>query len=592
MTRFNLLDDPWITCLVEAGDRTELLGIHDVLTRAHAVRSIAEPSPLTGVAIHRLLLAMLHRMFGPATAADWEAIWRAGTWDAAHVESYAARWRRRFDLFDDAHPFYQSRSLDPIYATPIAGLAHELASGNNPTLFDHTYEAVRYAVAPDQAARYLLAHQAFALGGLLSFEKGQDRGVYGSATAAPLVNGVVSMVQGETLFATLMLNLVRYNQDDEVPFAMQTDDMPAWERDEETRPEVRYPRGYLDLLTWQSRRIRLLPERDGLGNTVVRRVVRMKGNQFPPEFSVDRSETMQAFGKNAQAKPGQPAWYPVSFKEDRGLWRDSLALFQSVAESQRRPKILDWVQQLVDGGILSAKHTLPLSISGLAADRAKALFWRQEQMPLPLAYLTDEDLLDHLREALQVAEDVGRLFLPGFTVEVVAGEKQSTPRPFHLLGQALAAPSDARKPDPQDIRNIVEQLAPGRAYWSRLEPIFTNLLFDLANEMRDREHVERLQETGNKLLALTSWVVGVRQAARGAFQDTTRSLNNSARSLKAVACAERAFRGQLARILNPYGVYNAPRPLGGETETAEAVVEGDDRIGTDDKDGQQKEEGE
>ena len=44
----------------------------------------------------------------------------------------------------------------------------------------------------------------------------------------------------------------------------------AWEREAETVKDERRPDGYLDLLTWQSRRILLIPEEDDCGNTVVR----------------------------------------------------------------------------------------------------------------------------------------------------------------------------------------------------------------------------------------------------------------------------------------------------------------------------------
>jgi len=58
-------------------------------------------------------------------------------------------------------------------------------------------------------------------------------------------------VRGQSLFHTLMLNLLQYDPKGGFPFESEADDSPAWERDEPTQPEDRRPRGYLDLLTWQ-----------------------------------------------------------------------------------------------------------------------------------------------------------------------------------------------------------------------------------------------------------------------------------------------------------------------------------------------------
>ena len=70
-----------------------------------------------------------------------------------------------------------------------------------------------------------------------------------------------------------MLNLCRYAPEEGDPWDFDRNgDIPAWERDEDTRPEDRSPNGYIDLLTWQSRRIRLHPETRHDGSAVVNNV--------------------------------------------------------------------------------------------------------------------------------------------------------------------------------------------------------------------------------------------------------------------------------------------------------------------------------
>ncbi|MBU0608857.1 MAG: type I-E CRISPR-associated protein Cse1/CasA, partial [Armatimonadetes bacterium] len=80
---FNLLHEPWIPVLLSAADSAgpggqRQMGLAEVLIRAHEIREIADPSPLVTVALHRLLLAVLHRVFAPTDERAWEQLWRAG----------------------------------------------------------------------------------------------------------------------------------------------------------------------------------------------------------------------------------------------------------------------------------------------------------------------------------------------------------------------------------------------------------------------------------------------------------------------------------------------------------------------------------
>lgn len=544
---FALTSDPWIPCLLPGSGPPEMLGLHDTLDRSGEIRGISHASPLVTVALHRLLLAILHRNFGPEDAGAWQGLWERGEWDMNTLHAYLHRWHHRLDLFDSDHPFYQVASLDRSYAGPATKLTHELATGNNATLFDHTTENPGVSLTPAQAAQYLIAHHAFSVGGLVTFESGQDRSVYGSATGAPLAKGAVSLVKGESLFQTLMLNLHQYSRDNESPFPFHDDDIPAWERDEEVRAVQRYPSGYIDLLTWQSRRVRLYPSIED-GKVVVRHVSLLKGYQFPDALERRDYETMLAFRRNLQAKPGQEAWSVVTFREERALWRDSTVLFQA-AEGTARPRTLTWLDELVHEGVLDRGTTLPIEISGLSTDRAKVLFWRGEVLPLPLRYLSDEDLLEKLRSALELAEEVGRLFSPGFTKTQTESGPRSFPRPLQVLAEGLYSPLDGRKPDQAAVARLIEHLAPGRVYWSRLELPFKQLLIDLAEDRTDE-----YGEVVYGARALPVWAQQVQEAARTAFNQATASLDSSARSLKAVARAQRAFNTSLRRTIEDRAV--------------------------------------
>ena len=322
MASFNLIDEPWVPCTMLDGTRRSL-GLLDVLTQAQGIGEVGGDSPLVIAALHRLLLAVLHRNFDIGDEQQWGALWKGGAFDAGVVDAYFERWHGRFNLFDDEKPFYQVASLDETKARSIANLFFH--QNNNPTLFTHLATSTPPELTPAEAARLLIGYMAFDVPGTKTSERGKE-----SAKAATLNKGAILLAKGDDLFQTLMFNLCRYAPEEEEPWDFDWEkDVPAWERDGKTHPEDRRPDGYLDLLTWQSRRIRLQPEIGEDGGTVVKKVVIMKGFQLPQDYILHDKETMLAFQKNLRATSNQDPWQSVTFKEGRALWRDSLALVQS-----------------------------------------------------------------------------------------------------------------------------------------------------------------------------------------------------------------------------------------------------------------------
>ena len=442
MYSFNLIDQPWIPCVMSGSGHFEHLGIRDTLLQAGRIHEIADPSPLITPALHRLLLAILHRNFGPATEDNWFQLWEAASFPSDVLDRYFVRWRCRFDLLDPERPFYQAKSVRAEYAVPAAKLVPELASGNNATLFDHTTEEHGAPFALAKAARSLVALQSFAVGGLVSLEKGQDPKQFKSARGAPLVKGAVALVKGQNLVETLLLNLHRYSASEGEPFPCTGSDLPAWEKECEPKAADRYPTGYLDLLTWQSRRVRLLAESTPDGQLAVSSVVIMKGEQIPEDWPLRGRETMLAFKKNPNAKGDQPAWFPVSHQPERAVWRDSLALVESMADQTTRPKTVDWLHDLVVIGYLPRRAVLSLDLMGLSTDQAKVLMWRHERMPLPLTYLHNAPLVEQLGLSLSLAEQ---------TATILLGSVGNLVRQI----QAPEVNGQARQPDRKRVRSMV-----------------------------------------------------------------------------------------------------------------------------------------
>jgi CRISPR system Cascade subunit CasA len=526
---FNLIDQPWIPCAPRGGGAPKLLGILNTLADAHELREIADDSPLVTVGLHRLLLAILHRVLrGPSSVEEWRALKERGRFDAQQIGDYLERWRSCFDLFDAERPFYQVSFMAEVNTVAAAKLAHEKASGNNITLFDHT-TAENGALTPAQAARYLVAFQAFAGGG------GVSTPFY--LSDAPLARDYTVLARGETVFETLLLNLVRYTKDDPIAW-LGSDDLPAWERDERREPqqEGTIPEGYLDYLTWQSRVVHLVvDETTGLVRQCqIRQRFRVSQNVFDPF--------------KAYRKIEEKGWLARRLSEERAVWRDSHALLEvakdALEANSRRPEVFEWLAHALPSGIGRRRgvRQYDFDVLGYLNDGVQAtiILWRHDRLPLRLAYLSDRDLRDTLRDALNLAEDVSELFQLGFGGG--GGQKRSYPRPMRVLAAALLTGISGRKADERDMRQLVKHYGAEREYWSALEPSFRSFMSRLADAV----------DADEKRTTLSEWVDSVERRARDAFGTVVGGLDLSARALRAAALAERAFNWQLREIVTTY----------------------------------------
>lgn len=512
---FDLRSEPWIPVLSEGAPQPRDVSLRESLANAPSIRAIVHPSPLVSVALHRLLLAVLHRVFGPEDDEEWSTLWKSGEFDMARLDDYLGSQSGRFDVFHPQRPFYQSPGLPNSAATSVAKLGHEFSAGNNPMLFDHSQDNAPAGITPASAARLLVAHQAFAIGGLI----GRLPGDPPSAEASHLVKAAVVSLTGDNLFETLMLNMARYNDDE--PFDAKND-LPAWEQ-EPPAAIPRLPHGYLDLLTWQSRRVLLFPGDDGL----VREVAIMAGYRFPQGMGIESYETMAAYAARENPAKGQPPWAPVGFRPEKALWRDSVALLQGAGDvggsptRTRRPLVLDHVAQLQQQGFLDRTRTFSLGASGMSTDRAKVFLWRSEQMPLPAALLRSPDQVNVLAGAIRAAEDAGAAL-------------RSSVR--DLAAKLLDAQGKA---DPARVSALVDSLAPHRSYWPLLDLPFRTFVRRLSAEY----------DTDEGQAAGEEWSEAIRSAAKAALLRAERALETSARGFRAAAEARPRFAGRLTKAL-------------------------------------------
>ncbi len=504
---FNLATEPWIPCITLDGRYIEL-SLRDALAQAHKLRELYDPSPLVTMALHRLLLAVLHRVVdGPPNVPAWRELWSAASWEAPAIDAYLGRWHGRFDLFDSDYPFYQVPPMGSDHH-PVSRLAQEQASGNNPTLFDHHTSHAPEAISGAEAARRLVTTQAYALGGGVSKPFNLSDGA--------LARGVGVLALGDSLFETLALNLVQYGEHYPDTLGRSVGDLPAWEQDspEEPNRSGTHPHGYLDYLTWQSRRIHLYPE----------------GNQ-PLVVHCEIQQRMKLVeGILDPFKPyvrtKERGLQPLRLRADRAMWRDSDALLQwSTQERGRRPGTLGWLAQVLRPG---SGQLQGLAVFGLGADQAKALLWRRERLPLPPEYLGDEGLVEALQRALQLADDVSRV------VYSAAGR---------LVREASAERGQQVSPLAAGRGRRAEQ-----GYWAALDAAFGTVFAELPE---DRTVIDGEPLYGH-VHVWSDWASDLRQAALDAFSSAAQGFDSSGRGLQAVAVAERQLRFGLGDRLGEY----------------------------------------
>ncbi len=502
MLNFDLVGKNWVYCRTQSGEQV-MLSLHDLFSKAHELKEITDNNPLTVAALHRLLLAIIHSAVdGPDKFPDWEALWQRKSFLGTPVLDYLEAKRDRFDLFSEQYPFYQTAGFTLDTTVTSQKLLHELATGNNKTIFDHNLDDDPAHLSPDQAARALLTAQMYSFGG----GQGATSKLFGkhpNFAHAPLVLGALILIQGRNLFETLLLNLLRYSREHSRPIVSFVNDNPVWEQDSispdgKNSFDPRPPLGYLEYLTWRSRHIRLLPQEDN-GKLLVRHLYMAQGNIVYKDF---KGDPMFAYGRDKEQLR-----FPIKLDTERSFWRNSAALFE-FSDSQDSKKADDRSLTVKQAANLKGEGILPKGplrclVIGIANDKANPLCWRMEQLTVPSEILQDQDRVHCLKKALEWAEGIGL---------ILRSQTRS-------LAQYVLAP-DGRKADTKAVTRLASAFGTEAQYWARLDTEFRVFLSQLTDE------------------ALLGWYTQVKHTALNVFEETTRHyLSHTARELQAQAKA-------------------------------------------------------
>lgn len=493
MSRFNLIDEPWIPVRFPDGSRAEL-GVRDTLLRAKDIAVIEDPSPLVVASLHRFLLAVLYRALEGPTDIDQAKGWFKTGLPADKIEAYLAQWRERFWLFDDKQPFGQIPDFEPKTWRAWTVLAAEHNADNAKVLFDHIDVTRADAVSAGMAARWMLATQTF------SVSAGKSE--LSHTGTAPSATAVMALPLGRNLEDTLLLSLVPQNG----PVIAQ--DIPVWERSTDSLASLksgveRAIGGFADRYTWRTRSIRL--RSDEVGNVNVLGFASGVENA-----SKDALDPMLAY--RIDKDKGR---LPFQFKE-RGLWRDFDSLLPD--DTRLAPGVIEHAAALTR----AERERFPRSVMvlGQSNNKAKIEYWRMERFALPQALLGDRAIRTEIRQLLTDAEE---------TQKALWQACRRFARDLLSRGE--------REPDGKDVGKFVEQMPASATYWSHLEAAFHDTLRHYTLD-RDPDDIR------------LAWLKCVCEALKNAWSQHAASVSTGdAWAIRALVRAE-GFIGKQIKALN------------------------------------------
>ncbi|NLZ56035.1 MAG: type I-E CRISPR-associated protein Cse1/CasA [Clostridiaceae bacterium] len=389
-TEFNLLIEPWIKVLREDGS-TDELSLLEVFREADKLISLAGEMKAQDMAVLRLLLAILHAVFGKQedgmyvsltsgaevrlrikTVADmlnrWEELWRMKKFPFEIISDYLGKYRDRFWLFHPTHPFYQVPDGKRGTSYPAAKLNGELAESNNKLrLFANRSKEYKHQLEYSEAARWLLYINAYddtsgkptaEFRQMIPDATERSKRSPGAGWLGQL--GLLS-AKGNNLFETLMLNFVLVTDFGDRLWGVEK---PVWARENpktEERTPINVPDNASELLTIQSRRLFLIRDQEA---SVVNEYLLVGGDFFykDQECFAEQMTMWQATGAKSL---NERSYRPKRHDPSRQMWRDLSSLLPIVKDyasektdgrPNRNPGIVNWLATIQNRGILGERQ--------------------------------------------------------------------------------------------------------------------------------------------------------------------------------------------------------------------------------------------
>lgn len=431
---FNLCNEPWIPVLYVSG-QTQEVSLKQLFDESNSIRKIHSGDATTDVAILGVAVVIFFRAvlenkeeYGELyrEPKKWiQNISLGGSEQLYFVQDYLKKYQDRFNLFDAERPFMQVADLHTSKGEvkPVSRLVLDSESEYFSMRAEQALTSLSYA----EAARYLVTVQAYDYSGIKSGAVGDPRvkggkgyplGVGWYGTTGKII------VHGENLIETLLYcidyeQLLNVEKVKGKSHRIALQDKSVWERE---LPDAAAPRAYkggdptkykdepapavgmCEILTWQSRRVRLFPE-----NGRVTGVLVSNGDKWFDRNTYTDPLTAYRFSKN-QSTQTNPVWMPKAHSAERTLWRGVDALLMRLDSSQiKQDKPAPVIRQISSGKYFPAGAKANVQLVGMVYGNQSAVIEGtiDESLSLELALLTEQGarISTTVRENIQITMD-------------------------------------------------------------------------------------------------------------------------------------------------------------------------------------------
>ncbi len=384
MSRFNLIDSPWISVIYSESEANKLVSLRTLFQDAKSIESSAGDTKTQDFAVLRVLLAILHTVYSRFDAKGnqyeyidldesyrqtsnvdkddlisylnnlnktWESLWDKGEFTFI-VEEYLDKWHDHFYLFDDKYPFFQilkedisSDKINKKNPSAISGKTFDRTlseSDNKVALFSPKYAAGsnKEILTEDEVARWLITYQGYT--GLADKTKFITNEEYERISKGWLFDIGGIHIEGKNLFETLMLNLLLVHPEEKY---VENRQKPCWEYPSEylinEYLDNNMPDNLSQLYTNWSRAIYIDPEID-LKKAFSCNVVKLPGLENRDQFL--EPMTLWRFNEEGINKD---YYTPRKHRSNESLWRSFglIAMPSSEDDKQRRPGVISWLDE-------------------------------------------------------------------------------------------------------------------------------------------------------------------------------------------------------------------------------------------------------
>lgn len=394
MGRFNLLDEPWISVLVDKTGEKKDVSMLEFFLNTGSYHSLAGEMATQNFAVMRFLLSVIQTVFsrfdyqgnvlegiilderwrqtedvdeddiedyGLAASECWKQLYSNGAFPDV-VFNYLEKWRDRFYLFDEEYPFYQvnKKEMDEIMSkisqrnkpTPIYGknLNRTISESENKTaLFSPIVNtetgkrSVKDIMTAAQLVKWLLMFQGYTgQADKVSLTKDGQKSSKGWLFD---LGGI--FLQGNNMFETLVMNFMPESPTDNPMFSGRIQ-KPCWEAGGSAVVQRICNESPIDnlaeLYTNWSRAVYIDPEMDISGPVEIS-VVKLSEIEHT-ERSI---EPMTLWRRNSKG-PNKNCSTPKKHSVEESLWRHFgiIAMARASDGETKQPGILGQYQRLAE----------------------------------------------------------------------------------------------------------------------------------------------------------------------------------------------------------------------------------------------------